>query len=338
MYRVKGDADAISPAWANDQDINFDGSPTISMRGYNDWDRSRLAADRGDRQRVLRSRLLRPRRWLLCPRWRVLGTGRRVLRPRRWVLGAGRRLLCPRRRVLRPRRRVLRPGGGFYAPGGGFYAPGGGFYAPGGGFWAPGGGFYAPGGGFYAPGGGFYAPGGGFYAPGGGFYAPGGGFYAPGGGSSAPAGFWAPGGGFYAPGGGFWAPGGGTALGGDLTYEAADSVVREPESVTWQTSATGSRRAWTPPIFGQAQTYYVYSTVGDTTSPSPAPKATRCRPTSTPARTSPVPGATYSVSTVLLDGRESASRDRVYSGRQAGAVDLALAAAGPARTAPCRLS
>ena len=131
MYRVKGDADAISPAWANDQDINFDGSSTVSMRGYDDWDNLDLR--------------------------QIGATGSEFFAAGFYAPGGG---------FYAPGGGFWAPGGGFYAPGGGFWAPGGGFYAPGGGFYAPGGGFYAPGGGFYEPGGGFYAPGGGFYAPG----------------------------------------------------------------------------------------------------------------------------------------------------------------------------
>jgi len=37
MYRVSGSASSISPAWANGQDINFDGSIDNSLRGYDDW-------------------------------------------------------------------------------------------------------------------------------------------------------------------------------------------------------------------------------------------------------------------------------------------------------------
>jgi hypothetical protein len=275
MYRVKGDAGAISPPWADGQDINFDGSPTISMRGYSDWDSLDLR--------------------------QIGATGSEFYGAGFWAPGGG--FWAPGGGFWAPGGGFYAPGGGFYAPGGGFWAPGGGFYAPGGGFYAPGGGFWAPGGGFWAPGGGFYAPGGGFYAPGGGFYAPGGGFYAPGGGFYAPGGgFWAPGGGFYAPGGGFWAPGGGTALGGDLTYEAADSVVREPESVTVTATETTVVVRWAQPIFGQAETYYVYSTVGNVT------QRVSCAVADLPYTctvVSPVDGATYSVSTVLLDGRES---------------------------------
>jgi hypothetical protein len=280
MYRIKGDAGAISPAWANSQDINFDGSPTDSMRGYSDWDHLDLR--------------------------QVGATGSEFYGAGFWAPGGG--FWAPGGGFWAPGGGFYAPGGGFYAPGGGLWAPGGGFYAPGGGFYAPGGGFWAPGGGFWAPGGGFYAPGGGFYAPGGGFYAPGGGFYAPGGGFYAPGGgFWAPGGGFYAPGGGFWAPGGGTALGGELTYETADSVVREPESVTVVTEGTMVVVRWAAPIFGHVQTYYVYRMVSDTTTPvncaegNPLPANTYAC-----TDTSPAAGATYFVSTVLLDGRESA--------------------------------
>jgi alpha-tubulin suppressor-like RCC1 family protein len=302
MYRVKGDADAISPPWANDQDINFDGSPTVSMRGYDDWDNLDLRQIGATGSEFFAAGFYAPGGGFYAPGGGFWAAGGGFYAPGGgfWAPGGG--FYAPGGGFYAPGGGFYAPGGGFYAPGGGFYAPGGGFYAPGGGFWAPGGGFYAPGGGFYAPGGGFYAPGGGFYAPGGGFYAPGGGFYAPGGGSSAPAGFWAPGGGFYAPGGGFWAPGGGTALGGDLTYEAADSVVREPESVTVETAEAAVVVHWAAPIFGQAQTYYVYSTSGNVT------QRVQCAEGDLPYTctvVSPVAGATYSVSTVLLDGRES---------------------------------
>jgi hypothetical protein len=96
-------------------------------------------------------------------------------------------------------------------------------------------------------------------------------------------------------------------LGGDLTYEAADSVVREPESVTVATEGTTVVVHWAPPIFGQVQTYYVYRTVSGTTTPvncaegNPLPANTY-----TCTDTSPATVATYFVSTVLLDGREGA--------------------------------
>jgi len=37
MYRVSGPVSTISPAWANGQDINFNGSTDNSLRGYDDW-------------------------------------------------------------------------------------------------------------------------------------------------------------------------------------------------------------------------------------------------------------------------------------------------------------
>ena len=272
------------------------------MRGYSDWDNLDLRQIGATGGEFFAAGFYAPDGGFYAPGGGFWAPGGGFYAPGGgfWAPGGG--FYAPGGGFYAPGGGFYAPGGGFYAPGGGFYAPGGGFYAPGGGFWAPGGGFYAPGGGFYAPGGGFYAPGGGFYAPGGGFYAPGGGFYAPGGGTSAPAGFWAPGGGFYAPGGGFWAPGGGTSMGADLTYEAADSVVREPENVT-MTPVEGTNLVvvrWEPPIFGQAQTYNVY--VAGATQP------VTCL-TTDPSYTCTVDLSggtrTVSVSTVLLDGRVS---------------------------------
>ena len=37
MFRVEGTADPIAPAWVNDSDVNFDGTLSTSLRGYNDW-------------------------------------------------------------------------------------------------------------------------------------------------------------------------------------------------------------------------------------------------------------------------------------------------------------
>ncbi len=37
MYRVEGVTNPISPAWSNNQDINFNDNVDTSLRGYNDW-------------------------------------------------------------------------------------------------------------------------------------------------------------------------------------------------------------------------------------------------------------------------------------------------------------
>lgn len=37
LYRLEGATNPITPAWVNDQDINFDGKDNTSLRGFDDW-------------------------------------------------------------------------------------------------------------------------------------------------------------------------------------------------------------------------------------------------------------------------------------------------------------
>ena len=132
MYLVSGSANPISPAWFNNEDIDFNFKVDTQLRGHSDW--TNVVAANG---------------LVISPGINLLQVGATGAD----AFGSG---------------GSLGPGGGSLGPGGGSLGPGGGSLGPGGGSLGPGGGSLGPGGGSLGPGGGSLGPGGGSLGPGGG--------------------------------------------------------------------------------------------------------------------------------------------------------------------------